>query len=76
MPGPGNYDDDGKKGFGKAGPKFTFNSKPNRKDFTVSPGPGAYDNSENNSLVRPGQPSVRIGSASRAAGNGLLFGKS
>ena len=48
MPGPGKYNDEGvSKGFGKAGPKYTFNGKMSRKDYTVSPGPGAYDNSEN-----------------------------
>lgn len=42
MPGPGNYDGEIKK-WGKEGPKFTFKGKPERKDNTLSPGPGAYE---------------------------------
>lgn len=75
LPGPGNYED--KNNFGKTGgPKFTFNGKPNRKDFTVSPGPAAYDGDNGSSQVRPGQHSARIGTAERNTGNGLLFGSS
>ena len=66
LPGPGNYSAEEVKGFGKAGPKFTFSNKPMRKDTTVSPGPGAYDEGMATSLTRAGGPSIRIGSATRA----------
>jgi hypothetical protein len=60
MPGPAEYNGDEVKGFGKAGPRFTFNSRQPRLDHTLSPGPGAYDNPES-ALVRPGTHSVRMG---------------
>ena len=76
MPGPACYNGDEVKSFGKAGPRFTFSGKKSRKDHTLSPGPGAYDQNDGG-LVRPGMHSVRIGSAERSTGaNALLYGKS
>ena len=63
LPGPGAYENDSLKRFGRSGPMVTMQGRPTRKQDGTSPGPNSYRCDIN--AVRSTHSGVRIGSSER-----------